>query len=947
MGKRMNLFGVGTLVALGLVSFPQAANAWCANQLYKPYYDEHFPDQVIDVYLTTSGLNSITQVGLTVEQGEQYVRTMIDLHNETAASPRLVFAGFDNTTAPGNDLSARPFGITVDGAACAENACNMGPNNRACGNIDKNQVDQNNKSVSKGRVTLLPPGCPTGGTLWNVDGTASDPVGVLLHELGHTLGLAHADTLTCQNTSGWVKGNGPVMTAGVMVSSEPGIQERARGWRRDDLEGLEKVWGAPIDWSVWYWDELELSPTSPSVCELRELPNVARYPVSGSAAGTYTLSNTVESAHLLAVADSNGAINQFAGTESQGVVAFADPLVDSSIVNGVDAGITYGVPGAALTECESSAPYCRDSEFLYTWTSQETPFSYDVRLRWARRMNVTLSPVDWNYGHITPPAGTPDSDDAQSSKKLAVGYDQGHGWFVFTSLTEGSDVYVASVDLDGNQIAVTVVPGAVLDVGKINCSIDGAEESRCVIPFRAADPAGLDVGWYDGFMEADGTFTVLDATTSALGPANTGRVDLGIVSAEEGFFDIRGYRGVAGDRSFELAFVPGIGAANNPMGTVQYAVDTWPIRIASFESTAPGNAGFRMFARFNEPPVECGNDQIECDEECDGVDLDGATCTDFSFSGGSLGCTQNCEYDISNCFECGNGIKESAEDCDGADLGGADCSTIGQGTGSLSCKAQCMFDISGCTGGPDPDPGYPDCTDLSNVGAENCPCEAIDPFEPYGTEAGTPDGVFGADTNGVYYFCPGSDLVCGSTISHGQGEPASGSPICRRCGTQSPGETQEGCPCAAATGECPSALFDPDLTCFGASPDWAFGGTGKCWDKDLVPDHICIEDCSSLIGPDDFSQVCVFDEAAGSPYGGGGPAPFGPHTAHCSASECSPTNFCGFIGGVCTVSNPLTCGDECGDATDCTTLGFPCWYECDLNSKRCLPQGGPETWSCP
>jgi hypothetical protein len=46
---------------------------------------------------------------------------------------------------------------------------------------------------------------------------------------------------------------------------------------------------------------------------------------------------------------------------------------------------------------------------------------------------------------------------------------------------------------------------------------------------------------------------------------------------------------------------------------------------------------------------------------------------------------------------CGNGIIESPEQCDGVDLGGATCASLGEGAGTLACSADCTFDLSMCT----------------------------------------------------------------------------------------------------------------------------------------------------------------------------------------------------------------------------------------------------------
>ncbi|MFH2010030.1 MAG: Ig-like domain-containing protein [bacterium] len=101
----------------------------------------------------------------------------------------------------------------------------------------------------------------------------------------------------------------------------------------------------------------------------------------------------------------------------------------------------------------------------------------------------------------------------------------------------------------------------------------------------------------------------------------------------------------------------------------------------------------------------CGNGLIEGDETCDGSALGGSTCTTVpgDFTGGTLGCTNLCELDTSQCTsttaECGNDTQEETEDCDGLDLDGNTCSSVPGGFtgGTLACTTLCAFDTSGCT----------------------------------------------------------------------------------------------------------------------------------------------------------------------------------------------------------------------------------------------------------
>jgi len=45
---------------------------------------------------------------------------------------------------------------------------------------------------------------------------------------------------------------------------------------------------------------------------------------------------------------------------------------------------------------------------------------------------------------------------------------------------------------------------------------------------------------------------------------------------------------------------------------------------------------------------------------------------------------------------CGNGEKEGGEDCDGADLNAATCASAGYAEGTLSCTVACEYDVGSC-----------------------------------------------------------------------------------------------------------------------------------------------------------------------------------------------------------------------------------------------------------
>lgn len=184
-------------------------------------------------------------------------------------------------------------------------------------------------------------------------------------------------------------------------------------------------------------------------------------------------------------------------------------------------------------------------------------------------------------------------------------------------------------------------------------------------------------------------------------------------------------------------------------------------------------------------------------------------------------------------------------------------------------------------------------------------------------ERSQPDGPFFPEA-----FCEGEDVVCG--ITNG------GNPICRQCGSGD-GEAQEGCPCDVV-GDC--EMYG--LGCWGDG----WGVTGRCWDQDEPPDHICIEECSELHDDEGYQLVCVGPHTGhddGTPHSVG--SQFAGHPSYCTTdSDCGAFTFCEVNGGnVCTwtESSGYECGAQCESDGECGDRGYPSWYSCSsLESLR-------------
>ncbi|MBI1945247.1 MAG: hypothetical protein HYS27_06100 [Deltaproteobacteria bacterium] len=115
--------------------------------------------------------------------------------------------------------------------------------------------------------------------------------------------------------------------------------------------------------------------------------------------------------------------------------------------------------------------------------------------------------------------------------------------------------------------------------------------------------------------------------------------------------------------------------------------------------------------RDRDEDAECGDGRAEDREACDGADLEGESCESQGFGAGALSCLSTCDdFDRAACgapATCGNGAIDTPEQCDGLDVGGATCESLGYGPGTLRCAGNCgNFDVAGCA---PPDGCVPDC----------------------------------------------------------------------------------------------------------------------------------------------------------------------------------------------------------------------------------------------
>ncbi|MCA9697254.1 MAG: lamin tail domain-containing protein, partial [Myxococcales bacterium] len=148
----------------------------------------------------------------------------------------------------------------------------------------------------------------------------------------------------------------------------------------------------------------------------------------------------------------------------------------------------------------------------------------------------------------------------------------------------------------------------------------------------------------DPDFAADKTYTFPDGTT--LGPgehlvvykddgSGTGLLPFGLKSDGDETLTLRG----ADDSMLDQVLIPA-GQATVSWCRLPDGTGDWTQCAPTFGASNSGGGD------------DCGNGTLDAGEECDGDELDGQSCADFDgYSGGELGCTAACSFDLGNCAE--------------------------------------------------------------------------------------------------------------------------------------------------------------------------------------------------------------------------------------------------------------------------------------------------------
>jgi alpha-tubulin suppressor-like RCC1 family protein len=101
-------------------------------------------------------------------------------------------------------------------------------------------------------------------------------------------------------------------------------------------------------------------------------------------------------------------------------------------------------------------------------------------------------------------------------------------------------------------------------------------------------------------------------------------------------------------------------------------------------------------------PEDCGNGLLDNGEECDENHFGNETCSSRGFySGGTLVCNSICQINDSGCEQCGDGIIQAGEgeECDGFNIDNATCGISNETTGNLGtpvCDSSCQLIFDNC-----------------------------------------------------------------------------------------------------------------------------------------------------------------------------------------------------------------------------------------------------------
>ncbi|WP_146658020.1 VCBS domain-containing protein [Enhygromyxa salina] len=417
------------IIAFSLIAFAERAEAYCVGPLdYASFWSNEFADLRVPVWVSISPIYPVSNTGESPEDVARILLEVIARHNESTRAPKLYFAGFTNESYNPALVpfgvgahSALPAGITVHGLSCADlvPVC-KGDAALACASFGIRGTGP--ASVFDDPVGFVLLDCAE-NTPWALD-AYPDMAQVLFHELGHALALQHSDRTKAECEAGNNIHGGPVGgTVAVMHTVPPASFVAYRSWRRDDVEGLEYIYGAAApNYEISWWDDLTYPnyPNEASGSSLRDM-GVSRTAVVSNrlTSGTQSIATTATDGRVL-----NLVLDEF-GTESPANIA--DRVVDPG-----PEGLAWSLPAVAMSEDDGQ------ERVFVAWMAGEQQDSVMLTLRTAVRGSNSLV---WQYSNYSEQVAT---------NRLAAGYDQATDSFVVTTLDRvTTEIQILYFDGDG------------------------------------------------------------------------------------------------------------------------------------------------------------------------------------------------------------------------------------------------------------------------------------------------------------------------------------------------------------------------------------------------------------------------------------------------------------------------------------------------------------------
>ena len=112
---------------------------------------------------------------------------------------------------------------------------------------------------------------------------------------------------------------------------------------------------------------------------------------------------------------------------------------------------------------------------------------------------------------------------------------------------------------------------------------------------------------------------------------------------------------------------------------------------------APNGSSKAALCRTNCTLHSCGDGVLSGVEDCEKNGPILASCSDFGFYKGELGCSPFCRFDVSACFGfCGDDLLNGQETCDGHPPTSLTCLDFGFERGTLGCTDRCGVDQQNC-----------------------------------------------------------------------------------------------------------------------------------------------------------------------------------------------------------------------------------------------------------